>query len=87
VALLILLYFPSLAKEGWVVRLAIALQFGGALGNLVDRIRLGHVTDWISIGEFPVFNVADSAITFGVVILLITLWTDRERPLDEPLTE
>jgi len=87
VALLILFYYPSLAKEGWAVRVAIGLQLGGALGNLVDRVRLGHVTDWISVGQFPVFNIADSAVTLGVAILLITLWTDRERPLDEPLTE
>ena len=87
VALLILFYYPSLAKEGWPVRLAIGLQLGGALGNLVDRVRLGHVTDWISVGQFPVFNIADSAVTLGVVILLITLWTDRERPADEAITE
>jgi signal peptidase II len=43
---------------------------GGALGNLVDRVRLGHVIDFLSVGPWPNFNVADSAITVGVLILV-----------------
>lgn len=51
--------------------LALALPLGGALGNLIDRLRLGYVTDFLDFRliNFPVFNVADSAITIGIVLL------------------
>jgi signal peptidase II len=50
--------------------LAISAIAGGALGNLVDRVRLGHVIDYLSVGPWPNFNVADSAITVGVLVLI-----------------
>ena len=84
VALLILYYYPQLAEEGWPVRVAVGLQLGGAVGNLVDRFQLGYVTDWISVGTFPVFNLADSSVTLGAALLLITLWMERQKPGDEP---
>jgi signal peptidase II len=43
---------------------------GGALGNLLDRVRLGHVIDFVSVGPWPNFNIADSAITVGVLVLV-----------------
>ncbi len=49
------------------------LLLGGALGNLLDRVRQGYVTDFITFPHFPSFNVADTAITFGVVILVLVL--------------
>jgi signal peptidase II len=49
-------------------KLALGLVLGGTLGNLTDRLRLGHVTDFISVGIWPTFNVADSAVTCGVVL-------------------
>jgi len=52
----------------WV---AVGLLAGGAIGNLVDRIRLGHVTDFIDLPPWPPFNLADVAITFGVILLMI----------------
>jgi signal peptidase II len=52
----------------WV---AVGLLAGGALGNLVDRIRLGHVTDFIDLPPWPPFNLADVAITFGVILLVV----------------
>jgi signal peptidase II len=51
---------------------------GGAAGNLIDRFRMSRVTDFISVGGFPVFNIADSAITVGVVVLLLGVLA-RER--------
>jgi signal peptidase II len=51
-----------------------SMQLGGALGNLIDRLTIGHVTDFISVGRFPVFNIADSSITVGVVVLLLGVW-------------
>ncbi len=53
--------------------IAFSLIMGGTVGNLIDRIRLEHVTDFIDVGFWPVFNVADSAITVGVVILVFSL--------------
>ena len=49
---------------------AIGLISGGALGNLIDRVRHGHVVDFLSVGPWPNFNIADSAITVGVLILI-----------------
>ena len=70
----IIYYFPRVDIQDWTLRLAMGLQLGGAAGNLVDRLMMGKVTDFISIGGFPVFNVADSAISIGVVILLLGVW-------------
>jgi len=74
VALLIVYYFPRIERGDWALRLAMGLQLGGAIGNLIDRLQHGYVTDFISVGNFPVFNIADSSITLGVVILLLDLW-------------
>jgi len=48
-----------------------ALILGGAIGNVIDRLRVGHVIDFIGIGIWPLFNVADSAITIGIGLLLL----------------
>ncbi len=68
VAVLILLYRSQRYPTG-LLRLSLGLQLGGAFGNLVDRVRLGHVTDWVDVGPWPVFNVADASIVTGLVIL------------------
>ena len=62
--------------------LALALPLGGALGNLLDRLRHGYVTDLLDFRliNFPVFNVADSAITIGIVLLAWHTLTAREEP-------
>lgn len=74
VAIAILIYFPQVPRQDWPLRLAMGLQLGGALGNLIDRLTVGHVTDFISVGTFPVFNVADASISVGVTILVIGMW-------------
>lgn len=81
VALAIIYYFPRVPHEERILRLALAMQLGGAVGNLIDRIALGHVTDFISVGRFPVFNVADASITIGVgvLVLAVVLQDYRER--------
>jgi len=61
------------ADERWL-RLAIGLQVGGAVGNLLDRLRLGHVTDFFDFKFWPVFNVADSAIVVGVLMMAWHFW-------------
>jgi signal peptidase II len=61
-----------------VLGVALALPLGGAIGNLMDRVRMGHVVDFIhahmGLHEFPVFNVADSCICVGVGLLALYLW-------------
>jgi len=84
---LILIYFPMIPDDDFFFRLALSLQMAGAAGNLIDRIFRGYVTDFISIGRFPVFNVADSCITMGVVVLLIGMWVEERRTKNEPRTE
>jgi signal peptidase II len=79
VAALIIYYFPRLGPQDWALRLAMGLQLGGALGNLIDRLQHGQVTDFISVGNFPIFNIADSSITMGVVILVLDVWLNGER--------
>jgi len=79
VAGMIIFYYTKLEKEDWLLKLALMLELGGAAGNLVDRIRFGHVVDFISVGNFPVFNVADSCITVGVFILLMGVWVQEKR--------
>jgi len=66
----ILLYFLYPPMEHGVLRLALGLQLGGAVGNLADRVRLGKVTDFIDVGPWPAFNVADSSIVVGVTIII-----------------
>lgn len=74
VAAIIIGYFPKIPGEYVFMRIALAMQMGGALGNLIDRVRFGPVTDFIAVGTFPVFNIADASITVGVAILLVFLW-------------
>ena len=67
-----------------VLPLAIALILGGALGNLIDRVSLGYVVDFIHVYyqsyDFPAFNIADSSITLGTILLLIdTFFLEKYR--------
>jgi signal peptidase II len=56
-----------------VLALALGLQVGGAAGNITDRFRRGYVIDFIDVSRWPTFNVADSAITVGVLLLIVSL--------------
>lgn len=66
-------YMTQLPRRNLAVQICIGLIVGGALGNLIDRIVLGYVIDFIQVGWWPVFNVADSAISVGAVLLVLTL--------------
>jgi signal peptidase II len=80
VSILIIFYFPRIPRSERLLRFALALQLGGALGNLIDRLSQGYVTDFISVGSFPVFNVADACISIGAALLVISVWIgDRSR--------
>ena len=58
---------------------ALGLVLGGATGNLIDRVRMGHVTDFIHFPNYPNFNIADSAITVGIVTLIALMLLVPER--------
>lgn len=75
----ILYYFPQIPKQDWILRLSMGMLLGGAVGNLIDRLTLGYVTDFVSIGMFPVFNVADASISTGVVVLFIGMTVQERR--------
>jgi len=63
--------FPFLDNR--LGNLALGLVLGGTVGNLIDRIRFGYVTDFIDVGIWPTFNIADSAIVVGIIILAYSL--------------
>lgn len=66
----VLYYYPRLPAGHRLMRIGIGLQLGGALGNMLDRLRVGYVIDFLDFRIWPVFNVADMAIVIGVGLLL-----------------
>jgi signal peptidase II len=75
VSLILVVWLLRLPRQEWRTGLSLALIIGGAVGNLIDRIQLGYVVDFVDVyyrdWHYPAFNVADSAITVGVVLLLL----------------
>jgi len=75
VSVVLLVWLLRLPRREWLTGLGLALVLGGAVGNLADRVRLGYVIDFIDVHfrgwHYPAFNVADSAITCGVALLII----------------
>lgn len=80
VALMALLAYFATHLGRPLVWLPTGMLLGGALGNIIDRVRLGAVTDFIKLPAWPAFNVADMSITFGVLVLLYVI----ERPPTPP---
>src|ERR1700736_6639280 len=80
-ALVLVGFYLWYRKEGATpfVHVAFALIFGGAVGNIIDRLRFGYVHDFIDLRVWPVFNVADSAITVGVLLLLVQMLAHERR--------
>ena len=80
----IIWFYSQVDEEDWFLRLALAMQLAGAVGNLLDRLFFeGRVTDFISIGNFAVFNVADASITVGTGIMLIGVWILEKRDRED----
>ena len=78
--------FPPL--EHGLLLLALGLQLGGAVGNLLDRIRLGHVTDFIDFPRYPEFNIADSSIVIGLFVIgAFYVLSERSGALDDDHTK
>jgi len=81
VVVALIVWFRKLVRF-WLGALALGLQLGGAVGNLIDRFRHGFVVDFIDFSFWPTFNVADSVITIGVLMLLYVLL--RQGQLESP---
>jgi signal peptidase II len=71
---LLIVYQSREGVRSWLLTVALGLLLGGAIGNLIDRLTLGHVTDWVDMGigtwRWYTFNVADAAISIALVILI-----------------
>jgi signal peptidase II len=89
VALAMLFYIRYIPAAAWFVLVLLGLQLGGALGNVIDRINQGYVTDFVRLGipgiyYIPNFNVADNAIVFGVIGLgIYIMWSDFTKQRQE----
>jgi signal peptidase II len=79
VSLGIIIYNGRLGGGHKLLRLALGLQMGGALGNMIDRIRLGYVTDFVDIGPWPVWNIADLSIVTGTILLVLILFNEERQ--------
>jgi len=84
VATLVIIAWLLRLRAERMVALALSLILGGAVGNLWDRLTLGHVVDFLDFHwagyHFPAFNIADSAITVGAILLILDMFLTRERP-------
>lgn len=91
VSLVLFFWLLKLDKKQWLLACALALVLGGALGNLWDRVQLGHVVDFVLVyidplvlsyftreHPFPVFNIADSSIFIGAVLILLDGFINNE---------
>ncbi|MDI6602408.1 MAG: signal peptidase II, partial [Thermoanaerobacteraceae bacterium] len=74
-----LIYLLISVPGQFYIKLSLSFIFGGALGNLIDRIRLGYVIDFIHISHWPVFNIADMFIVFGSIILAIFIFISEKK--------
>lgn len=74
----ILFYYLFPPANNLLLTMSLGFQLGGALGNLVDRLRFGYVTDFLDFRVWPVFNLADSFIVVGVSILIGYLFLSKE---------
>lgn len=85
VVVMILVWFRRLASSSWFLTVAFGLQLAGAIGNLIDRLSRGYVTDFIDLHWWPVFNVADSCIVVGTILLGIYIFFLDDERWDEAL--
>ena len=84
----VLYYFYRQGNNAIALRISLGLIVGGALGNLFDRVVFGKVVDFISVGWWPSFNIADSAISVGMFLLIFTMifgerlgWTEQTQKM------
>lgn len=88
VVILLFVWYKQADLEDWLRRLSLALVTGGAIGNLIDRIRSHRgVIDFLDVGfgnvRWPVFNVADIAVTLGALLLALSMWREDMAQRDD----
>jgi len=76
--LVVLYFYVALRPRTLMITLGCSLILGGAAGNLIDRLRLGYVVDFINFSFWPAFNVADSSVSVGVTLLLISFLLEKK---------
>ncbi|PHK50668.1 signal peptidase II [Staphylococcus edaphicus] len=83
ILVILIVFFIKEAKNNLLMQIAISLLFAGALGNFIDRVLHGEVVDFVDTYifgyNFPIFNVADSSLTIGVLLIIIALLTDMKK--------
>lgn len=84
----ILYYYRQIKGGAWLIRFSMGMQMGGAIGNALDRVTRGYVVDFIHVFyephfDYPVFNVADSCIVIGVMLLVFLLWREDRKEKKE----
>jgi signal peptidase II len=79
VSIFIVIYNFRLPADHVLYRVALGLQLGGAIGNLISRLRVGHVTDFLDFGPWPVFNFADFSIVAGVFLLAYLMLQEQRQ--------
>lgn len=75
VVLVIIMFYRRLGEKRGSLPLGMGLVVGGALGNLIDRLRYGKVVDFFDFRVWPVFNIADTAIVVGAGLLVLAMWS------------
>lgn len=80
ISLYLMISLPRMAKGHPIPAICYALILGGAIGNMIDRALYGYVVDFIDFHWWPVFNVADSAITVGISVLAICILFGKDQP-------
>ncbi|MEM9530129.1 MAG: signal peptidase II [Pseudomonadota bacterium] len=82
ISVVLLVWLSRTARSDWRTAAPLALIVGGAIGNVIDRLRLGYVIDFVDVyyrsWHWPAFNIADSAITVAAVLLLLYGWRNEE---------
>ncbi|HJV17278.1 MAG TPA: signal peptidase II [Bacillales bacterium] len=87
----IIIYIQRAAKDKWLMGLSLGLMLGGAIGNFIDRVIRKEVVDFIHTFifgyNFPVFNIADSALVIGVILLMIQMFRDERETKEKTYGE
>ncbi len=76
---IVIYFYRTMPDEMPLIGIALGLQLGGAMGNLIDRLRQGYVVDFLDFKFWPVFNIADSGIVVGTLSLLALMWWQERR--------
>lgn len=83
IAIGVMIYYVLTQKPKGLIKIALALMIGGAFGNLFDRVVLGYVRDFLDFiifgYDFPIFNIADSALTIGVCLLILASLLEEKK--------